>query len=110
MAAGETRVLSSIGKLLMAINRRSGKPDHCINIAKYVCYEQYLPKHALVAVKILKHITSTVVSHNTFMSILTTTGNTQEIIKTGFIQCLESQHDTTPIGNSTKTEILGSVI
>ncbi|XP_019753417.1 nuclear pore complex protein Nup205 [Dendroctonus ponderosae] len=107
VAAGDTRVLSSVGKLLMAINRRSGKPDHCINIAKYVCYQQYLPKHALVAVKILKHITSTVISHNTFMSILTTSENTQEIIKNGFIQSLESQHDATSIGNSTKTEILG---
>lgn len=98
--------LTNISKLLLTINRRSGKPDHCINIAKYVSYHQYLPRHALAAVKILVHITSTPTVHNQFMNILLSMEESQETIKAGFFQCLDAKNDDIEAGNATKKEIL----
>ncbi|XP_030766141.1 nuclear pore complex protein Nup205 [Sitophilus oryzae] len=99
-------ILTSIGKLLLTINRKSGKPDHCINIAKYVTYQQYLPKHSLVAVKILIHITSSAVGHTQFMNILLSTDESQQVIKSGFFECLDSNNDDKETINATKKEIL----
>ncbi|KAF7266032.1 hypothetical protein GWI33_020609 [Rhynchophorus ferrugineus] len=99
-------ILISMNKLLLTINRRSGKPDHCINVAKYVTYQQHVPKHSLVAVKILCHITSSAVGHTQFMNILMSTDESQQIIKSGFFECLDSTNDDKDTINATKKEIL----
>ncbi|XP_066259964.1 nuclear pore complex protein Nup205 [Euwallacea similis] len=102
-----TVILNSISKLLLSINRRSGRPDHCINIAKYISYQRHMPKHALVAVQILVHITGTATSHSHFMNILTSTHEKEELlIKGAFFQCLDSNIDDIETANKTKNEIL----
>ncbi|XP_060535293.1 nuclear pore complex protein Nup205 [Cylas formicarius] len=99
-------VLTSINKLLLTLNRRSGKPDHCINIAKYVTYQLYLPKHAYVAVKILCHITSSPVGHNQFMNILLSLEDSQKVLKSGFFECLDAVGDDAETIVNSKKETL----
>ncbi|CAH0547709.1 unnamed protein product [Brassicogethes aeneus] len=100
-------ILTSIGKLLLTINRRSGKPDHCVNVAKYVSYQLYMPLHTQVAVKILAHITSSPVAHNQFVNILLSSEESKKTVKTGFVECLDSPgEDNTEVIFTTKIEIL----
>lgn len=99
-------LLTSIYKLLLSINRRSGKPDHCVNIAKYITYQLYMPKHGLVAVKILTLVTSSPVAHNQFINILLASAETKETVRSGFVECLDSPDDGDEIVDNIKKEIL----
>ncbi|KAJ8957097.1 hypothetical protein NQ318_007312 [Aromia moschata] len=108
LASSSTSILlTSIHKLLLSINRSTGKPDHCINIAKYITYQFHLPKHSLVAVKILTHITYSPVAHNQFINILLVSEESKEVIRSGFVECLDSvaDEDSETVEN-TKKEIL----
>ncbi|KAJ8924600.1 hypothetical protein NQ315_000750 [Exocentrus adspersus] len=105
-ASSASILLTSIYKLLLSINRRSGKPDHCVNIAKYVTYQLYLPKHSLYAVKILTLITNSPVAHNQFVNILLASDETKETVRSGFVECLDSVYDGEEIVEDVKKEIL----
>ncbi|CAH1170192.1 unnamed protein product [Phaedon cochleariae] len=100
-------MLTSMNKLLLSINRRSGKPDYCINIAKYVTYQLHLPHHSYLAVKILTNITSSSVAHCHFMNILLSLDESKELIRSGFVECLDaSPEDGDDVIENTKKEIL----
>ncbi|XP_057651912.1 nuclear pore complex protein Nup205 [Diorhabda carinulata] len=100
-------VLTSMNKLLMSINRRTGKPDHCVNIAKFVTYQVHMPDHSYVAVRIITHITSSCVIHNHFMNILLSMEESTELIKNGFVECLDNNSDeNTETIEKTKKEIV----
>lgn len=105
-SATTSLIIISINKLLLSINRRSGKPDHCINIAKYLTYHSHLPKHGLVTVKILTYITSSPVYHNLFMNILMSMEGPRELIRSGFVESLDSTGDDVEVIENTKKEIL----
>ncbi|XP_074042758.1 nuclear pore complex protein Nup205 [Leptinotarsa decemlineata] len=107
LASSSTSViLTSFNKLLMSINQHTGKPDYCINVAKYVTYQLYLPKHAYVAVKILTHINSSSVAHSQFMNILMSVDHAKELIRSGFVDCLDSTTEDDETIENTKKEIL----
>nr|XP_023028038.1 nuclear pore complex protein Nup205 [Leptinotarsa decemlineata] len=107
LASSSTSViLTSFNKLLMSMNQHTGKPDYCINVAKYVTYQLYLPKHAYVAVKILTHINSSSVAHSQFMNILMSVDHAKELIRSGFVDCLDSTTEDDETIENTKKEIL----
>ncbi|CAH1259504.1 unnamed protein product [Diabrotica balteata] len=100
-------VLTSINKLLMSINRRTGKPDHCINMAKLVAYQIHMPEHCYLTVKILNHITSSCVIHNQLMSVLLTSEDSIDFIRNGFVECLDNCCDENKeLIENTKREII----
>ncbi|CAG9760402.1 unnamed protein product [Ceutorhynchus assimilis] len=96
-------ILTGVNKLLLSLNRKSGKPDHCLNIAEYVSYQLYLPNHSHCAVKIIRQLTSNVGLHSQLMVILSCSEKKQKI-RNGFVQCLDVYHDDQQ--DITKTEIL----
>lgn len=83
-------LLTSLSKLLLTVNRRSGKPDHCVNIAKYVSYQMDMPKHSHAAVDILNYVTSSTSGHSQFLNILLSSEEDKFIIKNGFVECLDT--------------------
>lgn len=83
-------LLSGLNKLLLGINYRSGKPDHMLNIIKYVTYNSWLPKQALLAVRILSHVTRQPGVHTLLLSEFTRTNKLANEIRHGFVECLES--------------------
>lgn len=83
-------LLSGINKLLIGINYRSGKPDHMLNVTKYVTYNSWLPKQALLAVRILSHMTHQPGIHTMLLSEFTRTTKQANEIRHGFVECMES--------------------
>lgn len=83
-------LLSGLNKLLLGINYRSGKPDHMLNVVKYVTYNSWLPKQALLAVRILSHVTRQPGVHTLLLSEFTRTNKLANEIRHGFVECLES--------------------
>ncbi|EFA00605.1 nuclear pore complex protein Nup205 [Tribolium castaneum] len=106
-ASSASILLTNLTKLLLTINRRTGKPDHCVNIAKYVSYQPYLLKHSHVVVKILNHVTNTPLLHNQFINIFLSSDAKDEI-KHGFVLSLDSDvaEEDAQLTIKTKLEIL----
>lgn len=84
-------LLSGLNKLLLGINYRSGKPDHMLNIVKYVTYNNWLPRQALLAVRILAQVTRQPGVHTLLLSEFTRTTKLANEIRHGFVECLESE-------------------
>jgi len=53
-SAGASTVLTSLAKLLLGVNPRTGKPDHVLNMTRFVFYGHWLPEAKLAAVSIIK--------------------------------------------------------
>lgn len=96
-AANSSILLAGINKLLLGVNYRSGKPDHMLNIVKYVMYNGWLPQHALIAVKILTHVARQPGVNALLLSEFTRSPKLMNEIRHGFVECLESDVPITPI-------------
>lgn len=84
-------LMSGLNKLLLGVNPRSGKPDHMLNIAKFITYNSWLPKQALVAVKILTYIVRQPNVCALLLGEFTRTEALTNEIRHGFVECLESE-------------------
>lgn len=89
-AANCSILISGINKLLLGINYRSGKPDHMLNIVKYVTYNSWLPKHALIAVRILTYVARQPNVNAMLLGEFTRTTKLANELRHGFVECLES--------------------
>lgn len=85
-----TIFLSGLNKLLLGMNHSSGKHDHMLNVVKYVTHISWLPKHALLAVRILSHVTRHPGVHTLLLSAFTRTNKLADEIRHGFVECLQS--------------------
>lgn len=83
-------LLSGINKLLLGINYRSGKPDHMLNIVKYVTYNSWLSRHALIAVRILTYVARQPNVNAMLLGEFTRTTKLANELRHGFVECLES--------------------
>lgn len=101
------KLLTSLAKLLLSINPRSGRPDCCVTIAKYAGFQAFLPQHVLVAVNILIHVTRSSILHAQFTSILFVSDDVT-LIKNNFVECLEltSAYSEEDVYAETKEKIL----
>lgn len=61
-----------------------------LNVVKYVTYNTWLPKQALLAVRILSHVTRQPGVHTLLLSEFTRTNKLANEIRHGFVECLES--------------------
>lgn len=82
-------LLTTLNKLLLSINPRSNKPDHVLNIAKYVTYETF-HQHSLMSLKIFIHLTKSVNIHNQIMNILLTNTEVKRDILSGIVEALDN--------------------
>lgn len=101
-------ILTNLSKLLMMINQRSGNPDYCLSIAKYVMYQVELPEHSLAAVKILLYITSTRPMHTQLLNVLFLNEKDAKTIRNGFVEALDLSPGFTNegVGITTKQLVL----
>lgn len=90
--------MSGTNKLLLGVNPRSGKPDNMLNITKFVTYNTWLPRQALLAVKILTFIARQPNVSSLLLGEFTRTTKMANEIRHGFVECLES--DMNNVDNS----------
>ncbi|KAK4877381.1 hypothetical protein RN001_009887 [Aquatica leii] len=83
-------LLTNLNKLLLIINPRTGQPDHCLNISKYIGLQYFLPQHALVACKVLLNVTSFPTLHAQYLNILLSNEKESKLIRSGFVECLDA--------------------
>lgn len=82
--------MSGLNKLLLGVNPKSGRPDHMLNIVKFVTYNSWLPQQALMSVKILTYIMRQPNISPLLLGEFTQTVQLANEIRHGFVECLES--------------------
>ncbi|XP_016950249.1 nuclear pore complex protein Nup205 [Drosophila biarmipes] len=82
-------MLSGLNRMLLDLNPRSRKPDHVLNIVKFVTYNSWLPRHSLAAVKILSSVTQLPNVSAQILSMYAQGSNEKLEIRQGFVECLE---------------------
>ncbi|XP_016942363.3 nuclear pore complex protein Nup205 [Drosophila suzukii] len=82
-------MLSGLNRMLLDLNPRSRKPDHVLNIVKFVTYNSWLPRHSLAAVKILSAVTQLPNVSAQILSMYAQGSNEKLEIRQGFVECLE---------------------
>ena len=55
-SSNSSLILTSLTNLLLAVNPRSGKPDHMLNVVKFVNHSWRLPVHGLHAIEIIRGV------------------------------------------------------
>lgn len=72
------------------MNPRSGRPDHLVNVAKFVTYNAWLQPHALSAIKILTVIVRQPQINGLILGEFTRFDTLANELRHGFVECLES--------------------
>ncbi|XP_011172617.2 nuclear pore complex protein Nup205 [Solenopsis invicta] len=91
-AIPSTKIMTALSRLLLGVNSRTGKPDHMINIVKYVSYNSWLPKQAFVAVGVIHGVTSEPGADSELLSTFTTTSTLATNVRHGFVECLDTDN------------------
>ncbi|CAL1531629.1 unnamed protein product, partial [Lymnaea stagnalis] len=83
-------MVSSLERLLLAINPRTRKADYLINITKFVVFSTFLPNHTLSAVRILCHVCSESALQSDIVILFTADKRVSTELLQGFVECLDS--------------------
>uniref|UniRef100_T1HVP0 Uncharacterized protein n=1 Tax=Rhodnius prolixus TaxID=13249 RepID=T1HVP0_RHOPR len=87
-------MLTGLSRLILGVSDTSGKPDHLLNIAKYVTYQSWLPRHALQAINILLLATAHQSSGpGHLLALFLSSPANKASIRHGFVSCLEAAED-----------------
>ncbi|XP_017067012.1 nuclear pore complex protein Nup205 [Drosophila eugracilis] len=84
-------MLSGLNRMILDLNPRSRRPDHVLNIVKFVTYNSWLPRHALAAVKILSAVTQVPNVSSQILCMYAQSSNDKLEIRQGFVECLEME-------------------
>jgi nuclear pore complex protein Nup205 len=88
-AANTSIVLTGLDRLLLGVNHRSGRPDHVLNVAKFVTYAWWLPEHALAAVRVLCVVAESPSAHAGLLATLNVTDAVGKTVIKGFTDVLD---------------------
>ncbi|EFN72935.1 Nuclear pore complex protein Nup205 [Camponotus floridanus] len=91
-AIPSNKIMTGLSRLLLGVNPRTGKPDHMINIVKYVSYNSWLPKQAFVAVGVIHGVTNEPGADSELLSTFTATSVLATNIRHGFVECLDADN------------------
>ena len=84
-------ILTSLSNLLLAVNPRSGKPDHMLNIVKFVNHAWRLPAHGLHAIEVIRGVgKSSAMAQNSLLATFRVNDTTANAIIKGFADVLDN--------------------
>ncbi|XP_074656294.1 nuclear pore complex protein Nup205-like [Tubulanus polymorphus] len=88
--SGASILATTLDRLLLGINPRSGKPDHLVDVARYIIHNSVHPEHALSAVKILILVCQSSQVQQELVGLITANRDLSEELLHGFVECLEA--------------------
>ncbi|XP_012279262.1 nuclear pore complex protein Nup205 isoform X2 [Orussus abietinus] len=92
-ATTATKISTGLSRLLLGVNPRTGKPDHMINVAKYISYNSWLRRHAYVAVEIVQGVAGEPGADSELVSTFASAPSLSVLIRHGFVECLDADGD-----------------
>ncbi|XP_044009117.1 nuclear pore complex protein Nup205 [Aphidius gifuensis] len=92
-ATSTNKILTGLSRLLLGVNTRTEKPDHMINIAMYISYNNWLRKHAYAAIGVIQGVASEPSADSELLSTFTSTPTLTLSIRHGFVECLDMDNE-----------------
>lgn len=86
-------LLAGLNRLLLGVNCRTGRPDHMLNVSKFVMFRAWLPQQALSAVRVLTHVARQPNVSAQLLAAFTATEQLKAEIRYGFVECLDADVD-----------------
>ena len=90
---GASTVLTSLSKLVLGVNPRSGRADHILNISKFVLFGYWMPAARLAAVNIIKEVGDNPFHQTAILATLTSTPATANMVIRAFTEALDSDDE-----------------
>jgi len=91
--AGASAVLTTLPQLLLGLNPRTGRPDHMLNMAKYVLYGYWLPQARLSAVHIIRAVAVCPAHQAALLATLTATPAIANMVLKAFTDALDAEEE-----------------
>merc|ERR1719450_1761725 len=91
--AGASTVLTSLSKLLLGVNPRTGRPDHILNMTRFVFYGYWLPEARLAAVNIIAHVNTSPSHQPALLATLTSSPAVANMVLRTFSEALDAEDD-----------------
>ncbi|GAB1605006.1 nuclear pore complex protein Nup205-like [Argonauta hians] len=91
--SGSSIVVVCLDRLMRGVNPATGKPDHFVNISKFVIYNNQLFEHALSAIKILFLVCRSTSVQADLVAMFTQNEIIQRDLLQGFVECMENEED-----------------
>ncbi|XP_020717403.1 nuclear pore complex protein Nup205 isoform X2 [Ceratitis capitata] len=82
-------IIFGLNKIILDVNPRSQRPDHLLNITKFVVYCNWLPNHSLAAINILNMASRMPNISTQILDVFIANGRTYDEIRQGFVDCLD---------------------
>ena len=86
-------MLTSLATLLLGVNPRTGKPDHVLNMTRFVFYGYWLPEARLAAVSIIKFVAASPAHQAALLATLTATPATVSAVLRTFSEALDAEEE-----------------
>lgn len=96
IVSSTNKILTGLSRLLLGVNYRTGKPDHMINVATYILYNSWLPRHAYISIGIVQAVSNEPGADIELLSTFTSTPSRTIRIRHGFIECLDVEDTDNP--------------
>ncbi|XP_063977715.1 nuclear pore complex protein Nup205 [Diachasmimorpha longicaudata] len=113
VTTSSSKLRTNLSRLLLGVNSRTGEPDHMINVAMYVSYNNWLRRHAFVAIGVIQGVANEPGADSELLSTFTLIPSLALTIRHGFVECLDSDVDQNqesdedgPVGNSKERILL----
>ncbi|XP_018798172.1 PREDICTED: nuclear pore complex protein Nup205 isoform X2 [Bactrocera latifrons] len=93
--ANTSNIIFGLSKIILDVNPRSQRPDHLLNITKFVMYCSWLPNHSFAAVNILNMVSKMPNISNQILDVFISNGYIYDEIRQGFVDCLDMDINAT---------------
>lgn len=103
--AGASVVMTSLSKLMLGINPRSGRADHMLNVSRYVLYGYWMPAARINAIRILSYVASSPSNQLDLLATFTATPEIANSVLKAFTEALDSDDEdenSSPPGTSSR--------
>ena len=91
--AGTSIVLTNLPLLMLGLNPRSGKPDHLLNVSRFVLFGSWLPGARLAAVKVIAMVAASPANQAPILATFTSTTATAHAVLRAFTEALDADED-----------------
>ena len=91
--AGTSVVLTNLPLLMLGLNPRSGKPDHLLNVSRFVLFGSWLPAARLAAVKVIAMVATSPANQAPILATFTSTTTIAHAVLRAFTEALDADED-----------------
>lgn len=105
-AAGTSTVLTGLPHLLLGLNPRSGKPDHLLNVSRFVLFGYWLPAARLAAVRVIGAVAASPANQAPILATFTSSPAVVNAVLKAFTEALDAEEEEEESATGTRVAVV----